>query len=161
MHRVSVAATISGYLLLAALLVLSGGVYEARLTLDDGFFLATVLATAAAIAVVTVTISVFWLWERERSSRIEKRLGPAGHVLHCGSCLALWLSAAATGFFGISFFDQLTSNETLNFLLSWWTLGFVSVLFSEILIVLWFKKLQLEFFVREKYKQKEVKDNAR
>jgi hypothetical protein len=109
------------------------------------------IALAGASAIIAVTISIFFLWSEDRVKKLEDRLGPIGHVFHCGYCLSLWLAMIATGLLGLSLFGRLTY-PIADFFLTWWAQGAANVLFFEVITILWFKKVQNEFVLRELYK---------
>jgi len=147
-------ANIIGYTILALVIFSLALIYVPKFDFTATNFCPIIFLLAGALAIIDVTVSVFWMWKRERSDILENYLGPIGHVLHCGYCLALWLSALAVGFLGITFFKNFDLPKLLEFLLSWWALSFVTALFYEILTLLWFRKLKLEFYIREYYKNK-------
>lgn len=126
--------------------------YQKQNLIGLNFFNIVVLAASSAIIVVTV--SIFWLWKEDRVEYLENLFGPLGHVPHCGYCFSLWIGAFYTSVFGISLISSITTNRGIDFLISWWGMSFFNVLFYEIFSVLWFKKLQMEFSVRELYNKK-------
>jgi|SRR3989344_568125 len=115
--------------------------------------IADLLALAASSAVIVMTVSVFWLWRDERVRKLESWFGPLGHVPHCGYCFSLWIAAFYTAVFGINLISGLELPRFISMLISWWALGFINVLFFTILNALWFKKLAMEFKIRDFYKQ--------
>jgi len=143
-----------GYSLLLVFLAFLAKAYRQEVILSHPASFLMVAALAAAIAVVAVTVSIFWLWKEERVVKLEKWLGPIGHIFHCGYCFCLWLSAIFTSFLGISFFKPLLTASIIDFFISFLALGFLAVLFFEIITVLWFKKVMLEFELKDLYGKK-------
>lgn len=141
---------ILGYVFLAALLAALFYYYSGLALVAPGVF--SLFFLAASAAVIAETVSVFWLWKEERVQKLESALGLVGHIPHCGYCLCLWLAALYVGFFGIFLFPGLTMHKILEFLLSWWGLSFLNVIFFEIMTLLWFKKIEGEFSLRNLYK---------
>lgn len=141
-----------GYLVLGVLLVGLFWLYDSKTELITPNFL-ILFALAAAAAVISVTISVFWLWNEERVERLERTLGMLGHIPHCGYCLSLWIAAIYTGVLGISLFGGLNLGTLSSFLLTWWALGFLNAVFFEILTILGFKKVKMEFELRALYQR--------
>ncbi len=131
-----------GYATLGFLLYGFFMVYSAKQILITPSLFEVVWLGASA-AVIVVTVSVFWLWKEERVAYIENLFGSLGHVPHCGYCFSLWVAVCFVSVFGISLFPGITTDRAILFLLSWWGLGFLNVLFYEILTILWFKKVHL------------------
>ncbi|BCX15697.1 MAG: hypothetical protein KatS3mg097_589 [Candidatus Parcubacteria bacterium] len=116
------------------------------------------LLLSGSIAIVVITISIFFLWNDDTVKILENYLGAIGHVLHCGFCFCLWLSMFVISFFHLVILDvDIFGNNldmVINFFINWLSLSFVSVLFFEVITILWFKKVLLEFNLRDKYKNK-------
>ena len=153
-HTTSATATVFGYIILG--IVLLWGVFgfapqDVR-TLSETIVLA--LLMGGAMAIIGVTVSVFWLWKHERSEWFERFFGPAGHVLHCGYCLSLWLSLVAVRVFHISFFSLVTSSAYIDFFISWWAVGFITVFLFTVITNLWLLKLKLELSIRKAFDDK-------
>ncbi len=142
---------IFGYCLLGVIALALAYAYLAHMQMwQPGLW--SVLALAASSAAIVMTVSVFWLWKEARVQKLERILGPIGHVLHCGYCFSLWIAAFYTGIFGINLTGDLAVPRFFLFLISWWALGFLNVLFFAALSTLWFKKVQNEFALRDLYK---------
>lgn len=142
---------IFGYVLLIGTIAALALTYTPTLFPSSSLFSATIFAFAGSAAIITVTVSIFWLWKPERVQRLENYFGVVGHIPHCGYCLSLWLSAFYINMFQISFLGS--SNSLFNFFISWWALSFMNVLFFEIITIFWFKKVQMEFQLRDLYKR--------
>lgn len=115
------------------------------------------LLLSSSIAIVVITISVFFLWDESIVMILENYLGAIGHILHCGFCFCLWLSMVATSLLRLIALDVDIFDNNLDiiisFFINWLSLSFISVLLFEIITVLWFKKVLLEFELREAYKK--------
>jgi|GEM_PF-7000397 len=150
MHQISLSKKIIGYIILGGLLMLLFLNYgEQALNTPTPFALFII---AAACAIVAVTVSIFFLWQEHVVEKVENLLGPIGHVFHCGYCFSLWLAAITVSILHIDLVGILSPHKGLTFLVSWWGLGFLNVLFFEIITLLWFQKVLSEFRLRELYK---------
>jgi hypothetical protein len=143
---------IFGYAAMLAAIAIMAFTYTPILPASSPLFHITILGLAGSAAIITITVSIFWLWKPERVQWLENYFGIIGHIPHCGYCLSLWISAFYTRVFGISFLN-ISAAPFIKFLISWWALSFLSVLFFETTTILWFKKVQMEFQLRDLYKR--------
>lgn len=146
-----------GYLVMVGLFVGSYWLYLPEIQPDFMSAMLKAALAAMAITIIVITVSIFWLWEEKRVEQLERIFGVLGHIPHCAYCLSLWLSLFAVPFFKISFaqvsfFAAANLNLIAEFLMTWLAVSFLSVLFSSLLINLWFQKIYKEFQIREKYR---------
>lgn len=105
-------------------------------------------------AIFTTTLISFWFWEKEKVVALRKNFHGIGHALSCAYCLNLWCSAVFVWFFGLSIIPLRTpfgwQDKVVDFTLSWFSLGLISLLFFLILNILWFTKLEKENLFRSR-----------
>lgn len=141
---------IIGYIIMASAIGILFFIHNRELNHFEPTIL-TILYLSTASAVITKTISIFWLWKEERVQKLENVLGIIGHIPHCGYCLSLWIAAFFIGIGKISLFNNI---GPISFFLSWWALGFLNLLAFEIITILWFIKVKMEFQLRDLYNKR-------